>query len=362
MGARYKIGSFNVHNLSLAVHRDIERIAKIIKQNNLDIIALQEILSEGKRIAGTSYSQSATVPDGMLRRSLMHYLGSSWDCCIGTPDNHQSSKHPYQYLGGDSRGEGYAFLWNKARIELPVISHDVVRPAIWSNYHLKEPGMLRLIRDPLVGRFKLKGRPAEIRLITTHIIFGKPTEDNLAAPIDFGALTLRRNEFKVLAGDIYARVSDYHRDMESVASYTIILGDYNLNLPKSQLKKNLLTQENTETGIVFFDKKGVSTADSTKAERVIHTVQHDLTTLQKGQDGHARDGYASNYDHFSFDESIKDHVLRCYALDAVHGNTTIMSPESYMTATQQPSAPNSPFEVYLKNVSDHLPIVMELDL
>lgn len=363
MGTRYKIGSFNVHNLSLTVHRDIERIAKIIKQNDLDIVALQEILSDGKRITMIADTQAAAIPDGMLRRSLMHYLGPGWDCCIRTPDNHQSSKYPYQYLGGDTRGEGYAFLWNKVRIELPTIDHDVVCPAIWSNYHLKEPGMLRLIRDPLVGRFKIKGRPVEIRLITTHIIFGKPAEDNLAVPIDFGALTLRRNEFKVLAGDIYAQVSDHHRDIESVASYTIILGDYNLNLPESPCKKDLLTQGNTKTGIVFFDKKGLSTIDPVKADRTVHTVQHDLTTLQKGQDGHAKDGYASNYDHFSFEERVKRHVfLRCYALDAVHGNTTIMPPELNVVTTQQPSAPGSPFDVYLKNVSDHLPIVMELDL
>ncbi len=356
MGALYKVGSFNVHNLSSNVHRDMERIAKITKRNNLDIIALQEVLSEGRRIGGVTDSQNTTVQDGILKHSLMHYLGPDWDCCIGKPDNHQTSKYPYQYIGNDSRGEGYAFLWNKKRIELPVINHKISYPAIWNNYHLRESGMLRLIRDPLVGRFKVKNRNVEIRLITTHIIFGKPAEENLPVAIDFGALTMRKNELKVLAGDIYARISDHHRDMDGIVPYTIILGDYNLNHPESGIEKSKLTE------IMYFDKKGFSTVDSTKADRVIHTVQHDLTTLQKGQDGHAKDGYANNYDHFSFDGRVRRDVFRrCYTIDAVHGNTTIMSPRSYMMATQQPSSPDSPFEIYLKDVSDQLPNVMELD-
>ena len=357
MGAIYKIGSFNTCNLSWDSKRDIDRIAKIIKENDLDIVALQEVLSGGKRVTVDTDSRNATVQERMLKRTLKYHLGDDWDCCVGKPNYHLTSKYPYPYLGKDSREEAYVFLWNKRRIELPVIGHKTVYPEIWSNYHLREESFLRLIRDPLVGRFKVKDRPVEIRLITTHIIFGKPKEDSLVEQIDYGALSLRRNEFKVLAGDIYAHVSDHHRDMKSVDSYTIILGDYNLNLPESGIRKNTLPE------VMCFGKKGMSTTDPAKADRVIHTVQRDLTTLQKGKDGHAKDGYASNYDHFSFEETVKKNIFRrCYAIDAVHGNTTMMSPASYMMATQQPSSPGSPFEIYLKSVSDHLPIVIELDI
>ena len=44
----YKIGSFNVRNLSWGAvgSRNLDKIAEIIKR--YDIIALQEVLSEGK--------------------------------------------------------------------------------------------------------------------------------------------------------------------------------------------------------------------------------------------------------------------------------------------------------------------------
>lgn len=336
MGAIYKIGSFNTHNLSLGSHRDIERIAMIIKQNDLDIIALQEVLSDGKRIT-----------------DLMRYLGFNWAYSVKKPDNHQTSKYPYSR--NDTREESYAFIWNTKRIELPVINPKRDNPDILENYHLREQGLIRLIRDPLVGRFKLKNRDVEIRLITTHIIFGKP--QNSSVPIDSSALTLRRNEFKVLAGDIYARVNDDHKNMDSTVPYTIILGDYNLNHPKSGIKKDNLIDE------IFFDKNGISTKDSTKADRVIYTVQSDLTTLQTDKDGNAKSDYANNYDHFSFEERVrKDVYSGCYAIDAVHGNTAIMSSKPHIVSNQQPSNSNNPFDIYLKDVSDHLPIVIELNI
>ena len=49
-----RIGSFNVKNLSLATGRDIDRIAQIIKDNELDIVAMQEVLSEGKILTGVN--------------------------------------------------------------------------------------------------------------------------------------------------------------------------------------------------------------------------------------------------------------------------------------------------------------------
>lgn len=352
MGVIYKVGSFNTHNLSLGTNRDIERIANMIKQNHLDIVALQEVLSDGRRITGSTDSPNKIVQTEMLKRSLMYHLGSNWACRVEKPDNHQTSKYPYPYLGEDRREEAYAFVWNTDRIELPVINRKIVYPKIENNYHLREQGLLRLIRDPLVGRFRVKDRKVEIRLITTHIINGKPKAKNLAEPIDFGALSMRRNEFKVLAGDIYAHVNDHCREMESIVPYTIILGDYNLNLQESGIMKYTLEKE-----IMYYDKKGISITDPTKADRAIYTVQHDLTTLQRD-----RDGYASNFDHFSFEERVKKDIFRrCYAIDAVHGTTTMMSPKSYMMATQQPSGPDSPFGIYLKDVSDHLPIVIELD-
>lgn len=339
MSAIYKIGSFNMHNLSLRTQRDFERIANIIKQNNLDIIALQEVLG------------------GKLNPGLMNYLGSDWKCFVKGSNNHQTSKYPYSSFGNDSRDESFAFVWNTKRIELSRPT-KVYRenPNILDSYHLRE-SFIRLIRDPLVGRFRLKNRNVEIRLITTHVVFGKPKDENLSVPVDYGTLTMRRNEFKILAGDIYSRVNDGYKSTDNVVPYTIILGDYNLNLAKSGIKKYTLPD------VIFFDKKGISTTDPDKVDRAISTIQNDLTTIQKNKDGHARNGYASNYDHFSFDKRVKNDIFSdCYAIDAVHGNTMKMTPETYIAADNQPSSSDSPFDIYMKNVSDHLPIVIELNI
>lgn len=325
-------------NLSFSSKRDIERIAMIIKQNNLDIIALQEVLSEGKRVS-----------------EIVRYLGPNWKHFIGKPDNHLTSKYPYPFLGEDKREEAYAFIWNTHRIELSIVSKKEWEPRIWNNYTLKESGLLRLIRDPLVGRFHVKGRNVEIRLITTHIIYGKPDDNKLAMPVSISALKMRRNEFKILAGDIYARISDHRRDITSVVPYTIILGDYNTNLLGSGATTDFLTE------VICFDKKGVSTADGFNADRRMITTQKDFTTLRR-KDGHALGGYANNYDHFSFDERVHNSVFkRCYAIDAPHGNTSPLMGKQYPTSENFPPQSDDPFELYYKNVSDHLPIIIELD-
>ena len=46
---KYKIGSINLKNLSKSTitKRDFEKIADIIRSEEFDIVALQEILSEG---------------------------------------------------------------------------------------------------------------------------------------------------------------------------------------------------------------------------------------------------------------------------------------------------------------------------
>lgn len=49
----YKIGSFNVRNLGMTSlgknnARDLQKIAEIIGKEKFDVVALQEVLSEGK--------------------------------------------------------------------------------------------------------------------------------------------------------------------------------------------------------------------------------------------------------------------------------------------------------------------------
>ena len=222
----YRIGSFNVKNLSLATGRDLDRIANIILSNKFDIVAMQEVLGEGKILTGIN-AKSVSGQAKAYDYSLKKRLGDNWDICWRDPGTRAKN---YPFLGDDSRGEGYAFLWNTKRVDIPLDEKaNKIYPKIFRNYKTnKEEGFIRLIRDPCVGRFVIKGRPAEIRLITTHIVYGKPKEENMNVNLDFGAIEMRKNEFKILAGQIYPRISEYYKDINCTAPYTIILGDYNL--------------------------------------------------------------------------------------------------------------------------------------
>lgn len=123
---KYKIGSFNVRNLSWGNKgRDLDFIASIIRE--YDIIALQEVLSEGKILEGPTISD----PSGQVaayERSLKYRLGDDWDMCWLDP---KTKSKWYPYLGEDRRGEGYAFLWRKNRFRCPVNEYGKeIRPIV----------------------------------------------------------------------------------------------------------------------------------------------------------------------------------------------------------------------------------------
>ena len=216
----YRIASFNVRNLSLgALNERLDNIAKIIKNNNLDIIAMQEVLSEGKILTG---SNQKTVMGQVkaYEHSLKSRLGKDWAICWRDPGSWSKS-----YLYDDSRGEGYAFIWNTRKFELIEDNGEQILPRIFRKYHLPEHGMIKLIRDPCYGRFKVKGRCPEIRLISTHIVYGKPKNWKGDADLDVGAIMMRKNEFQILAGQIYPQIDEDHK--LNTVPYTIMLGDYN---------------------------------------------------------------------------------------------------------------------------------------
>lgn len=330
----YRIGSFNVKNLSFGGKRDLDRIAHIILDNKLDIVAMQEVLSEGKILTGINGKSSVGAAKA-YEYSLKRRLGENWGICWQYP---QTSAKNYPFLGGDSRGEGYAFLWNTDKFSLPKDENgNDVYPRIWRNYKTNvEEGMIRLIRDPCVGRFIVKGRPSEIRLITTHIVYGKPKDDNLSVDLEFGAVKMRQNEFKILAGQIYPRVSQYAKDVNCVAPYTIILGDYNMNL-----KESGIVTANVPS-IACFDDRGRMLDENESGTFVIKTVQKDLSTLKRDSDA-----LANNYDHFSYDISLEE--------KNIIGNATTIN------AIEQGDSSGS-FDKYREDVSDHLPVVIEVNV
>ncbi len=332
----YKIGSFNVRNLSFGAgkSRDLDMMADIISE--FDIIALQEVLSEGKILQGATLNDVSGQAKA-YEYSLKSRLGDNWDMCWLDP---QTNSKWYPYIGDDSRGEGYAFLWRKDKFVCPTNEYGkVVRPRIIHQYKTdSSKGEMKLIRDPGYGRFQLVNMPnAEIRLITTHIVYKKPDEDNLSKDVEHGAYTMRRKEFIVLARSIYTSVSESHNDINCVVPYTIILGDYNLNLAESGAGSPYVPAV-----MVIDAQKNILETTNHTAENgfyVMHTEQTDFSTINKDADN-----YASNYDHFTFDKRTRDRVVqgkphRVNAVERAGG-----------------------FKVYKEKVSDHIPVMLEINL
>ncbi len=333
----YKIGSFNVRNLSLGAgaKRDLDMIADIIRQ--FDIIALQEVLSEGKILQGISLNDVSGQAKA-YEYSLKSRLGANWDMCWLDP---KTESQWYPYLGDDARGEGYAFLWRTDKFRCPVNAHGKeIRPRIYRQYKTDySTGELRLIRDPGYGRFQLISMPnTEIRLITTHIIYSKPKDDNLKKAVDHGAEKMRQKEFEVLARQIYTRINDNHNDINCIVPYTIILGDYNLNLMKSgagsPYVRNLLVLDSHNNVIPTNEINNIDQNDQYR----ISTVQYDLSTVN--EDG---DNYASNYDHFTYNTHAGE-IVRC----AAHRLNVVEHVGGFNT--------------YKEKISDHIPVVLEIDL
>ncbi len=327
-----KIGSFNVHNLSQADAQKLDGIAKIIKKNHLDIVAMQEVLEGGKSITGIGLNE----PSGQakaLERSLLNRLGNYWKAKWGDPKTRAKQS---SYLGKDNRGEGYVFLWNTKSVELPKtpLGKDI-DPEIFENYKTdRAEDMIRLIRNPFCGRFVVKDRNVEIRLITTHVVFGKPKAENLNVEIDAGAVTMRRNEFRILAGQIYPRISEYYKMIKMNVPYTLILGDYNLNLRSSGAKECFMDD------VICFDRQGREVVDNEYCR--IHTVQNGLSTINQ-----YKDGLTNNYDHFSYDKRTED---------VVAGNGARVIP----AVEQLYGLAEDRYEQYFDEISDHLPIIIEL--
>lgn len=308
----YRIGSFNLKNLGQMAMgkehpRDLAKIAEIIRKEDFDVVALQEVLSEGKALS---------LEQDSVKRSILYELGASeWDFAWA----HAESET-------DPRSEGYAFLWKKKRFRLPVAKLENGTKRTFY------PRICRLRRDlmtrkPYYARFVARGGPYfEIRLLCVHTHFTDKVQ--------------RRQELDNLLKEVYPQVEDrvYYKGRPS---YTIILGDYNAELRR-----------------LFINTSGFYVADIETADRwggkKIKTVQDEKTTLKRRFDNddqdadasaYAGEGYANNYDHFSYDfdrfSRIQIDVKRIDAVATYCGGN---------------------FETYFKTVSDHVPIVMEMSL
>ncbi len=299
--------------------KDLETIAEIIEGENLDIVAFQEIFSGGK---------------GLER--ILSYL-PNWELVFATPTETIDPEKINEMIKQDTRGEGYAYMWNTKRFEKVVFTRlgeeRVFEPRIINSLskdvHVncdifaRVPYYIRL--QPKSGGF------FELRLINIHIYFG----DN-----SITAIEKRKIEFDILANKIYPEICK-NRYGTNRPAYTIAMGDYNLNIFSPPIQ----TQDNCFLTQVYTHYDGQEISE-------ILTIQDQLTTLKKSDDGLEEvDGWdmdnalANNYDHFTYSPQMAPFKrVSCSAIDAINNYYAGLG------------------VYYFQFISDHLPIVMEIEI
>ena len=313
----YRIGSFNMCNFSYQsdneIRKDISRICDIIR-DNFDIVAIQEILSEGA-----------------LRNQLLRNLGPAWDGRWASPraKSTQASK-------------GYAFLWNTSKFKLmkkkTAYGEQLVEPEIINNYHL-ENSQDRLVRDPYYGRFiPVNGPFFELRLFNTHIRFSadgnnESDVEDLNSP---GAIAARREELNILVKSICDRKGEW-RYGDNRAVYAFLLGDYNLNL-------------NVATNPSPYLQEYIEIQDGNR-RKSYRTVQNEKTTLKRADkvDETTIDKFANNYDHFTFDE---ERLVNGLGINL----------KAFRIDTLSDAWGGGDVAKHRQQISDHVPICLEINI
>lgn len=300
----YKIGSFNCLNLGMGASKEIQLFADIILNEGFDIIALQEVKGQN-----------------VLNR-IINRLPSYWK---GIADD-------------DATVNDYAFIWNTRRFKLATTEEIGVSreyaPRIYKQYKVdKKAGQKDLVRKPFFARFFPVGGAApyiEIRIINTHIRFSKGKSDSSEDENSIGAVAMRRNEFDVLTKAIYAKEAD-KRYGNNRPSYTILLGDYNLNAPSSVAKSPYLIES-------------FEIEDTAGSRKIITTIQSELSTIKKDSEN-SGEIFVNNYDHFTFDASrFDDVVVSCSRINTV---------DKYC---------NGNAEKHIQDISDHIPVAMDIEI
>lgn len=310
---RYRIASFNMKNFGANSSKDLGKIAEIIFEEDLDVVAMQEILSGGKGI-----------------QTLVNHELYNWDFCCGLPRESSDPAKISDMIVNDNRGECYAYLWNKRKLKLLQFSElgkqRVFEPRIINSLSndvkvdcslfARTPYYIRL--QPVYGGF------FELRLINIHIYYG----DNSLSSIE-----KRKIEFNILTKEIYPQICG-KRYGQFRSAYTIAMGDYNLNIFNPNIRT--LAKNSYLTEVYTYNDGGVT--------KQILTVQDELTTLRNADDVE-NEKYANNYDHFTYSPELSPFIEVKYdVIDAVN---------KYC---------GGDFEYYRKNISDHLPIVMTIEI
>lgn len=315
---RYKIGSFNMHNWGRSSARDFEKIADIIVGEGLDVVAFQEILSEG---AGVEQWLETCVRFNLY----------DWGFCWGCPKESSDIEKIQEMIHEDRRGEGYAYIWNRQKFHLTETQQQgeqrIFEPRILNSRsndvnvdcstYARTPYYIRL--HPCYGGF------FDLRLLNIHIYHGKTGNSP--------DIEKRQSEYQLLVQKIYPQISQ-KRYGDFRPAYTIAMGDYNLNI----FRPDRVTQGGDLQEVIEVPEYGT-----------VITAQDQLSTLKKAKDDSlcrealSRDIGANNYDHFSYEKTMFSDVS-CSVIEAVH---------KYC---------NDDLDYYRKNISDHLPVLIEIEL
>lgn len=372
---KIRIASFNIEKFSRQSvyyaedsesRKDIEMIAKIIRENNFDIIALQEVFHPEAlkcllRVLSNQIPIDVPVSRmGLYTAQIAGFKSDKWEARWAKPRTKYS----------DMAAEGYAFIWNTKRIELSKnMKGKAFEPRIADYGHAS-----KLVRPPLIARFNPLRSYYEIRLINTHIVFSIKDEDKLRSNQDGELISsstkLRNLELQILLKGIYKRFSkmvfDYRgidKYARNLVPYTFLLGDYNLNLQDVNhvaRPSECLDFDNSIGYINGRKKMWIETVNSKKTTlrknylSTDNTSNSDITTVKTdvSRSYEAEDYLANNFDHFSFDlDRLDDHDI------AFPEHGVICAYENY-----KDDEVNNRFEQYTKKVSDHLPIYLDFNL
>lgn len=344
MASDYVIGSINIQKFGRASlnKKDLQGIASIIRDNKIDILAMQEICNR-EVLEAIMHTLDGTVRS--RGKSNAQNAQDSWFC--ETQNWGGRWAKPISQIGGKSAEEGYAFVWNKRRIQLPInASGKENEPDIYLNGG-------KLIRPPFCGRFWVKSCNAEIRLINTHIVFKRiPQDDSEFENEESSANDYqeRIREFKVLAKDIYQRV--YAKNVGTRQVLTFILGDYNMCLEESGSADIRAVMPNEVRRFEY-------------GNHVVKTIQNQKTTIRGKAKSEpekslvGEENLANNYDHFSYEEKLDDSIsVNSSRIDAQ--NLYVMK---YMSMRDSNGNNlRNEYEAYRSVISDHLPIIMTVSL
>lgn len=306
----YYIGSFNLRDFNFSnqstdnsgekLKRNFEKIAQIIVKEKFDVVALQEI--------------NAELPLKHLTEII----------------NRTSSFCKYDFRFGaemptcNKDPERYGFIWNTKRLRL-------IKPRRGKNPgYYENAGVLGLIRPPYYARFTnrgmLGGSNMELRLINTHI--------RADAREGF-------KEFNILVKQALPGICDHQEiteDGEILQPYTFLLGDYNLELNKSER--------------AIYKIETITATKYTGKGREFKTVQEKPTSLRMPEEQSCiEECYANNYDHFTYESDLDQKLV-----------LTPQRIEALSKYYAELSEAADKLEAYRTEVSDHVPIGLHIDL